>query len=458
MASVLVLAGDAAQDLEVMFVKYRLTEAGYDVHVAAPTRRPVKLVVHDFEEGFDAYVERPGRQCPVDVTFADCDPAGYAGAVIPGGRAPEYIRVDADVRRIVEHFFAEDKPVGTLCHGPQVPAAYGLLQGRRCSAYPPLAPDIELAGASGRTSPTASTATSSRAAVGAIWPSGRGPSSARSTGPQCPPEHGRRRPRPPRYRSHSMTTGPEAASPPPYATAAARVLRLPEGSDRVDRLAVEEPLEIRIGGLPVAVTMRTPGHDEELALGFCLSEGLQPQSARAPDDLAANTVDVDAPGFDPARGGAKLRHVVVVRRSGAKDGASRPSAVEASASRVPCGLPLRRGPRCRIACPSAAVVRAHRGHSRHGPLRCGRGAALRARGRRAPQRDGQGDRPGLPGRPAAAAENVLCVSGRLSFGSSRRPPWPAAPCSSPSAPLPRSPSSSPPTGASRCAASSAAAG
>jgi FdhD protein len=98
-----------------------------------------------------------------------------------------------------------------------------------------------------------------------------------------------------------MTTGPEAASPPPYATAAARVLRLPEGSDRMDRLAVEEPLEIRIGGLPVAVTMRTPGHDEELALGFCLSEGLQPQSARAPDDLAANTVDVDAPGFDPAR-------------------------------------------------------------------------------------------------------------------------------------------------------------
>ena len=88
---------------------------------------------------------------------------------------------------------------------------------------------------------------------------------------------------------------------PPYSAAAVEVVRLPGGRSERDVVAVEEPLEIRIGGVPVAVTMRTPGHDEELALGFCLSEGLTPTSARLPDDLAANTVDVDAPGFDPAR-------------------------------------------------------------------------------------------------------------------------------------------------------------
>ncbi len=91
------------------------------------------------------------------------------------------------------------------------------------------------------------------------------------------------------------------AKAPPYSTSAVRALRLPGGDEGEELLAVEEPLEIRIGGEPVAVTMRTPGHDEELALGFCLTEGLTPVSARVPDDLAANTVDVDAGGLDPER-------------------------------------------------------------------------------------------------------------------------------------------------------------
>jgi FdhD protein len=87
---------------------------------------------------------------------------------------------------------------------------------------------------------------------------------------------------------------------PPYATARVDVVRVPDGETQ-DVVAVEEPLEIRINGSPVAVTMRTPGHDEELALGFALSEGLRPEGARLPDDLAANTVELDAAGFDPAR-------------------------------------------------------------------------------------------------------------------------------------------------------------
>jgi FdhD protein len=87
---------------------------------------------------------------------------------------------------------------------------------------------------------------------------------------------------------------------PPYSTARVEVVRL-SGGETQDVVAVEEPLEIRVGGSPVAVTMRTPGHDEELALGFALSEGLRPTDARMPYDLAANTVELDAPAFDPGR-------------------------------------------------------------------------------------------------------------------------------------------------------------
>jgi len=140
------LAGDAVEDLEIYYILYRLREAGYAVDVAAPTRRTMRTVVHDFEPDSDAYVERPGRRLEPDLAFSEVEPERYVGVVIPGGRAPEYIRVDSDVKRIVSHFFDNDLPVGTLCHGPQVPAALGYLQGRKTSGFPPLAPDIEAAG------------------------------------------------------------------------------------------------------------------------------------------------------------------------------------------------------------------------------------------------------------------------------------------------------------------------
>ncbi|MEU8797472.1 DJ-1/PfpI family protein [Spirillospora sp. NPDC048819] len=147
MQRVLVLTGDCAEELDVMYPLFRIREAGYAADVAAPTTRDVQLVIHDFEPHSDAYTEKNGRKLAVDLAFAEVDPTRYLGLVIPGGRAPEYIRIDPDVRRITEYFFAEDLPVGTICHGPQVPAVYGLLRGRRTAAFPPLAGDMANAGA-----------------------------------------------------------------------------------------------------------------------------------------------------------------------------------------------------------------------------------------------------------------------------------------------------------------------
>jgi len=144
---VLVLVGDAAEELDAMYPIYRLREGGYDAVVAALTTREVQLVIHDFDPNSDAYTEKNGRKLPVDLAFADVDPSEYVALVIPGGRAPEYIRLDADVRRITEYFFEKDLPVGTICHGPQVPAVYGLLKGRKTAAFPPLWGDMENAGA-----------------------------------------------------------------------------------------------------------------------------------------------------------------------------------------------------------------------------------------------------------------------------------------------------------------------
>ena len=147
MAKVLILTGDAAEDLEVMYPYQRLLEEGYEVHIAAPSKKKLQFVVHDFVDGFDTYTEKPGHTWPADVAFADVDPSDYVAVVVPGGRAPEYIRNDADVQRILKHFAEGDKPIAHLCHGPLALAAADVLRGRRSAAYPALAPDVVAAGA-----------------------------------------------------------------------------------------------------------------------------------------------------------------------------------------------------------------------------------------------------------------------------------------------------------------------
>ena len=147
MAKILILAGDAAESLEVMYPYQRLIEEGYEVDIAAPSKRRLQFVVHDFVDGFDTYTEKLGYTWPADVAFSDVNPADYVALVIPGGRAPEYLRNDPDCQRIVRHFYDADAPVAQLCHGPLIAAAAGVLGGRRTAAYPALAPDISAAGA-----------------------------------------------------------------------------------------------------------------------------------------------------------------------------------------------------------------------------------------------------------------------------------------------------------------------
>jgi protease I len=147
MTRILLLTGDAAEDLEVMYPYQRLLEEGYEVDIAAPSAKKLQFVVHDFVDGFDTYTEKPGHTWPADKAFADVDPSEYAALVLPGGRAPEYIRTNEECLRLVRHFFEADKPVAALCHGPLVLAAAGVLNGRTVSAYPACAPDVRGAGA-----------------------------------------------------------------------------------------------------------------------------------------------------------------------------------------------------------------------------------------------------------------------------------------------------------------------
>ncbi len=147
MARILLLAGDAAESLEVLYPYQRLIEEGYEVQIAAPSKKKLQFVVHDFVEGYDTYTEKPGYTWDADLAFSEVDPSEYVALVIPGGRAPEYIRNDPDFRHIVEHFFAEEKPVAQLCHAPLALATAGVLEGRRTAAYPALEPDVRAAGA-----------------------------------------------------------------------------------------------------------------------------------------------------------------------------------------------------------------------------------------------------------------------------------------------------------------------
>ncbi|MDQ6420717.1 DJ-1/PfpI family protein [Paenibacillus sp. LHD-117] len=147
---VLIVTGDGAEVLEVYYPYFRLLEEGYEAVIASPAKKVLNTVVHDFIDGWDTYTEKPAHQLPSHIGFADVDPSEYAGLIIPGGRAPEYIRMNAELPRIVQHFLDADKPVGAICHGAQVFLALedqSYFQGRTMTCYTATRPEIERLGA-----------------------------------------------------------------------------------------------------------------------------------------------------------------------------------------------------------------------------------------------------------------------------------------------------------------------
>ncbi len=152
---ILLLTGDCAEDYEVKVPQQALLMLGYQVDVAAPNKKAgdtLQLVVHDFT-GLDTYIELTGHRIPVDIPAAEVKSADYAGLVIPGGRAPEYIRMYDETIRLVQEFFAAGKPVAAVCHGTQLLAPAQVLEGYTVTSYPACAAECRLAGANWQNNP-----------------------------------------------------------------------------------------------------------------------------------------------------------------------------------------------------------------------------------------------------------------------------------------------------------------
>ena len=145
---ILMLVGDFVEDYEAMVPFQALAMVGHTVHAVCPDKsagQTVRTAVHDFE-GDQTYSEKPGHRFTLNATFAEVRPEAYDALVIPGGRAPEYLRLNEQVLSVVRHFASTGKPIAAICHGAQLLAAAGVLKGRECSAYPACGPEVVAAG------------------------------------------------------------------------------------------------------------------------------------------------------------------------------------------------------------------------------------------------------------------------------------------------------------------------
>jgi protease I len=145
---ILMLVGDYVEDYEAMVPFQALLMVGHTVHAVCPNKKAgdkVRTAVHDFE-GDQTYSEKPGHNFTLNATFGEVKAADYDALVIPGGRAPEYLRLNENVIRVVRHFAEANKPIAAICHGAQLLAVAGVLKGKGCTAYPAVGPEIKAAG------------------------------------------------------------------------------------------------------------------------------------------------------------------------------------------------------------------------------------------------------------------------------------------------------------------------
>jgi len=143
---ILLVIGDAAEVLDTFYPLHRLQEEDYTVHVAGPEKRLYHLVLHERPPGWDITEEKPGYHLAADIAFRDVDVAAYAGLVISGGRAPEYLRYDADLLKLTKAFFAANKPVASVCHGIEIIAAADVIRGREVTTVAKCKFDAEFSG------------------------------------------------------------------------------------------------------------------------------------------------------------------------------------------------------------------------------------------------------------------------------------------------------------------------
>jgi protease I len=148
---ILIITGDAGESYEALYSVHRLQEGGYEPVVAAPSKRRLHLVMHDFELGWDTYVERPGYGLESQVTFGEVRPEEFAAVLVLGGRAPEYLRNDRTLLNLLRQFDAAGKWIFAICHGIQVLIAAGLAKGKRLTCYEHVRFEVEQAGGSWET-------------------------------------------------------------------------------------------------------------------------------------------------------------------------------------------------------------------------------------------------------------------------------------------------------------------